>query len=296
VSDQPTPETLVADLLALLDLAPGAAGDTFIGPRKKDGVGRVFGGQVVAQALVAAERTVDEERIAHSLHCYFLRGGSEDHPIDYQVRRDFDGGSFSNRRVNASQQGKPIFNLTASFQRPQQGLHHQYSEMPKVPPPEDLKSDAEFRRELAELVPNAYRDRMLTPWPIDTRPVEPRGWSEPIKAAPLLHSWFRTVAPLPDDPRIHRAVLAYASDMQLLATSTRPHGLNWFRGEIKAASLDHAVWFHEPFRADEWLLHVTDSPWAGGARGFTRGQVFAQDGRLVASTAQEGMIRAVERE
>ena len=293
--DQPTPETLVAELLVLLDLAPGG-GDTFVGPRKPGGVGRVFGGQVVAQALVAAERTVDEDRVAHSLHCYFLRGGSEDHEIDYQVRRDFDGGSFSNRRVNASQQGKPIFNLAASFQRPQHGLHHQFPQMPRVPPPEDLKSDAEFRRELAGLVPNAYRDRMLAPWPIDTRPVEPRGWLERVEGPPLLHSWFRAVAPPPDNPRIHRAVLAYASDMQLLATSTRPHGLNWFRGEIKAASLDHAVWFHEPFRADEWLLHVTDSPWAGGARGFTRGQVFSQDGRLVASTAQEGMIRPVERE
>lgn len=293
--DSPTPEQLVAELVALLDLEPSGT-DSFVGPRKKGGVGRVFGGQVVAQALVAAERTVEEDRVAHSLHCYFLRGGSEDHEIDYLVNRDFDGGSFSNRRVVASQLGKPIFNLTASFQRPQEGLHHQFPAMPDVPAPEELKSDSEFRRELAELVPNSYRDRMLRPWPIDTRPVEPRDWIEPVAGPPLLHSWFRTVAPLPDDPRVHRAVLAYASDMQLLATATRPYGLNWYRGEIKAASLDHAVWFHEPFRADEWLLHVTDSPWAGGARGFTRGQVFAQDGRLVASTAQEGMIRAVKRD
>lgn len=292
---EPAPDALVADLLALLDLEP-RGDDSFVGRRKKGGVGRVFGGQVVAQALIAAERTVEDDRIAHSLHCYFLRGGSEDHEIDYRVSRDFDGGSFSNRRVVASQQGKPILNLAASFQRPQQGLHHQFPTMPDVPPPDAVKSDAELRRELAELVPNGYRDRMLAPWPIDTRQVEPRGWSEPVKGPPLLHSWFKTVAPMPDDSRLHRAVLAYASDMQLLSTSTRPHGINWYRGEVKAASLDHAVWFHEPFRADEWLLHVTDSPWAGGARGFTRGQVFTQDGRLVASTAQEGMIRAVERD
>lgn len=294
-SIHPTPEALVADLVLLLDLEP-RGGDRFAGRRKKGGVGRVFGGQAIAQALGAAELTVDEDRPCHSLHCYFLRGGSDDHPIEYQVRRDFDGNSFSNRRVIASQQGQPILNLTASFQKPQDGLEHQYSQMPSVPEPEELKSDTQLRRELAELLPNQYRDRLLAPWPIDTRPVEPRDWMQPEPNEPLAHCWFRAIAPLPDDPRIHRAVLAYASDMHLLATSTRPHGVNWYRGEIKAASLDHAIWFHEPFRADEWLLHVTDSPWAGGSRGFTRGQIFSRDGRLVASTSQEGMIRPVKRD
>ena len=293
-STSPTPEGLVADLVLLLDLEP-RGDDRFMGRRKKGGVGRVFGGQAIAQALGAAERTVDEDRHCHSLHCYFLRGGSEDYPIDFKVERDFDGGSFSNRRVVASQQGQPILNLTASFQKPQDGLEHQHPVMPTVPGPDELKSDAQLRRDLSELLPNSYRDRLLTPWPIDTRPVEPRDWMEPEKSEPVTHSWFRTVAELPDDPRVHRAVLAYASDMHLLATSTRPHGINWYRGEIKAASLDHAIWFHEPFRADEWLLHVTDSPWAGGSRGFTRGQIFSADGRLVASTAQEGLIRPVER-
>jgi len=292
-SASPTPETLVADLVLLLDLEPRGE-DRFAGRRKKGGVGRVFGGQAIAQALGAAERTVDEARQCHSLHCYFLRGGSEDYPIDFKVERDFDGGSFSNRRVVASQQGQPILNLTASFQAPQKGLEHQHPVMPGVPGPDELKSDATLRRELSELLPNQYRDRLLTPWPIDTRPVEPRDWMVPEKNDPVTHSWFRTVAELPDDPRVHRAVLAYASDMHLLATSTRPHGVNWYRGEIKAASLDHAIWFHEPFRADEWLLHVTDSPWAGGSRGFTRGQIFSADGRLVASTAQEGLIRRIE--
>jgi acyl-CoA thioesterase-2 len=291
-SAAPTPEALVADLVLLLDLEP-RGNDRFVGRRKKGGVGRVFGGQAIAQALGAAERTVDENRQCHSLHCYFLRGGSEDYAIDFRVERDFDGGSFSNRRVVASQQGQPILNLTASFQTAQPGLEHQHPVMPAVPAPDRLKSDAALRRELSELLPNQYRDRLLAPWPIDTRPVEPRDWMEPEKTEPVTHSWFRAVAELPDDPRVHRAVLAYASDMHLLATSTRPHGINWYRGEIKAASLDHAIWFHEPFRADEWLLHVTDSPWAGSSRGFTRGQIFSADGRLVASTAQEGLIRPV---
>lgn len=293
-SVSPTPEALVADLVLLLDLEP-RGNDRFVGRRKKGGIGRVFGGQAIAQALGAAELTVEEDRHCHSLHCYFLRGGSEDYPIDFKVERDFDGGSFSNRRVVASQEGRPILNLTASFQTAQKGLEHQHPRMPDVPGPDELKSDAQLRRELSELLPNQYRDRLLQPWPIDTRPVEPRDWMEPRESDPVTHSWFRTVAQLPDDPRVHRAVLAYASDMHLLSTSTRPHGINWYRGEIKAASLDHAIWFHEPFRADEWLLHVTDSPWAGGSRGYNRGQIFSADGRLVASTTQEGMIRPVER-
>lgn len=288
----PTPEQLVADLVLLLDLEP-RGGDSFTGRRKQGGVGRVFGGQAIAQALAAAERTVPEDRPAHSLHAYFLRGGSEDHEIDYHVRRDFDGGHFSNRRVVASQQGQPILNLAASFQTPEDGLEHQFPPMPDVPGPDELKPDAVLRRELAALIPEQHRERLLAPWPVDTRPVELRDWISPAKGEPVTHIWFRTVAPLPDDPRVHRAVLAYASDMHLLGTSTRPHGLSWYRGEIKPASLDHAIWFHAPFRADEWLLHVTDSPWAGGGRGFNRGQIFSEDGRLVASTTQEGLIRKV---
>lgn len=289
-----TEESLVADLVHLLDL-DARGEDCFVGRRKKGGVGRVFGGQVIAQALGAAERTVDDSRHAHSLHCYFLRGGNEDFEIDFKVNRDFDGGSFSNRHVLASQQGQPIFNLTASFQKPEQGLEHQYPDMPQVPGPEGIESDGELRRQLAELVPNQYRDRLLTPWPIEVRQVEPRHWIEKVATPPLLHIWFKTVAPLPDDLRIHRAVLAYASDMHLLGTAARPHALSWYRAELKAASLDHAIWFHAPFRADEWLLHVTEAPWAGGGRGYTRGQIFSQDGRLVASTSQEGMIRPAKR-
>ncbi len=293
-STSPTPERLVADLVLLLNLAPHGE-NRFVGRRKLGGIGRVFGGQAIAQALGAAELTVDEDRHPHSLHAYFLRGGSEDSPTEYLVRRDFDGGSFSNRRVIASQNGEPILNLTASFQRPQDGYEHQFAQMPNVPPPDDLKSDQQLRREFAEHAPEAFRQMLLQPWPIDLRPVEARDWLNPVKREPLAHCWFRTVASLPDDPRVHRAVLSYASDFQLLSTSALPHAVSWQRGDLKVASLDHAIWFHEPFRADQWLLYVTESPWAGGARGFNRGQIFSSDGRLVASVAQEGMIRPVKR-
>jgi acyl-CoA thioesterase-2 len=285
-----TPEQLVAGLLKLLEVKPEGE-DRFTGRRKRGGVGRVFGGEVIAQALNAAEATVGEDRGAHSLHAYFLRGGSEEHPGDYQVSRDFDGGSFSNRRVVASQQGRPILNLTASFQRHEEGLHHIEAKMPDVAPPEELEPEVEVRRRFAETARPEARQHFLAPRPIEMRAVEGRHWTNPKPAPPRANSWFKTVAPLPDDPRVHRAILAYASDMSLLGTCALPHGLSWARGEVISASLDHAVWFHEPFRADEWLLYSTDSPWSGGGRGFNRGSIFTRDGRLVASVAQEGMIR-----
>ncbi len=287
-----TPEQLVTGLLKLLEVKPEGE-DRFAGRRKRGGVGRVFGGEVIAQALNAAEATVADDRAAHSLHAYFLRGGSEDHPSDYQVSRDFDGGSFSNRRVVASQQGRPILNLTASFQRHEEGLHHIEAKMPDVAPPEELESEVDVRRRFAETARPEARHHFLAPRPIEMRAVEGRHWTNPKPAPPRANSWFKTVAALPDDPCIHRAILAYASDMSLLGTCALPHGLSWARGEVVSASLDHAVWFHEPFRADEWLLYSTDSPWSGGERGFNRGQIFTRDGRLVASVAQEGMIRKV---
>ncbi|MDE2435428.1 MAG: acyl-CoA thioesterase II [Sphingomonadales bacterium] len=287
-----TPEQLVSGLIKLLEVKPQGQ-DQFIGRKKRGGVGRVFGGQVIAQALLAAEATVDPARAAHSLHAYFLRGGSEDFETDYAVERDFDGGSFSNRRVVASQQGRPILNLTASFQKQEQGLHHVDAPMPDVPPPESLESETVVRRRFADQARPEQRHHFLAPRPVEMRAVEGRHWTNPKPAPPRSHSWFRAVAPLPDDPRIHRAILAYASDMTLLGTAMLPHGLSWSRGEVMSASLDHAVWFHEPFRADEWLLYATDSPWSGYGRGFNRGQVFTRDGRLVASVAQEGMIRRV---
>lgn len=293
VRSGPTPEQLVADLVLLLDLEQ-RGGDKFVGHKQKDGYGRVFGGQAIAQALGAARRTVPDSRHTNSLHAYFLRSASDDHPIEYRVKRDLDGRSFSNRRVVASQNGKPILNLTASFQEPQEGPSHQSAIMPDVAPPEELEPDAAIRKRVAEELPEGpLRNLMLRPRPLDIRSVEPRNWQSPGKRDPIAHCWFRTVAPLPDDQPIHRAVLAYASDFQLLATAIQPHGLSFHRGEVKAASLDHAIWFHGAFRADEWLLYVTDSPWSGLARGFGRGQIFTRDGRLVASTAQEGMMRAV---
>lgn len=290
----PTPEQLVAELILLFDLE-AHGGDKFIGRRQIEGTGRVFGGQAIAQALVAARRTVPDDRHTHSLHAYFLRSGSDSLPIEFRVKRDLDGRSFSNRRVVASQNGEPILNLIASFQKPQEGPHHQYPRMPEVPPPEDLEPDAAIRRRFAETMPEGLlRNLMLRPRPIDIRSVEPRNWQSPGKREPVAHCWFRTVAPLPDMQPLHRAVAAYASDFQLLGTAIQPHGLSFHKGEIKAASLDHAIWFHGEFRADDWLLYVTESPWSGLARGFGRGQIFTRDGRLVASVAQEGMLREVK--
>jgi len=286
-----TPEELVAELVLLLDLEQ-KGGDRFIGRRQKGGTGRIFGGQVIAQALGAARRTVPDDRHAHSLHAYFLRSGSDDLPVEYRVKRDLDGRSFSNRRVVASQNGEPVLNLIASYQKPQEGPHHQFAVMPDVPPPEDLEPDALIRQRVAKDLPEGpLRNLMLRQRPIDIRSVEPRNWQSPGKREPTAHCWFRTVATLPDSRPIHRAVLAYASDFQLLSTAIQPHGVSFHLGQVKAASLDHAIWFHDDFRVDDWLLYVTDSPWSGLARGFGRGQIFSRDGRLVASVAQEGMIR-----
>ena len=257
------PTALVDGLLRLLDVADSGA-DHFAGARKPGGVGRVFGGQVIAQALASAERTVAPDRPVHSLHAYFLRGGNEDFGIDFEVLRDLDGGSFANRRVVASQQDKdgtvrPILTMVASFHKREPGVEHA-EPMPDVPAPEGLRSEADLRAEFADKVPEAMRRMMLMPRPIELRPVEPRHWMGGQPREPLSHTWFRAVAPLPDDPKIHRAVLAYASDMTLLGTSTLPHGISWHKGNMMGASLDHAIWFHDDFRADEWLLYVCDSP------------------------------------
>ncbi len=284
-----TPASLVADLIDLLDVEEIDT-DLFRGRRSTGGVGRVFGGQVIAQALQAAQRSTDEPKIAHSLHAYFMRAGSEDHPIIYRVVRDFDGKSFATRRVIAMQRGTPILNLAASFQTPEDGFVHQDT-MPDVPDPETLPTEAEIRAQAAENVEERFRKQLTRARPIEIRPVFPRQWFDPQPAPPLQQSWFRAVAPLGDDAAMHRAVLAYASDMALLGTCMLPHGINWTTPGFQTASLDHALWLHEDFRADEWLLYATDSPWAGHARGMNRGSIFTRDGRLVASVAQEGLIR-----
>ena len=290
-SDDYSPERLVSGLVRLLTVQQ-ESDDRFQGHKQKDGIGRVFGGQVLAQGLMAAQATVPNEFVAHSLHAYFLRGGREGIDIGYQTARDFEGRSFANRRVVASQEDKAILNLTASFQRPEEGMEHQESEMPDVSAPEDLPSDMELRRKIAEKIQNEDQRKMMTrPRPIDMRTVDRLHWMNKEPAEPYAHTWFRTVAPLPDDPAIHRAVIAFASDYTLLGTSALPHGLSWMRGELVAASLDHALWFHRPARADEWLLYATDSPWSGGGRGFNRGRIFDRAGQLVASVAQEGMMR-----
>ncbi|MCX8476138.1 MAG: acyl-CoA thioesterase II [Sphingomonas sp.] len=286
---EPTPADLVTQLTTLLDVEEIDT-DLYRGPRQPGGVGRVFGGQVIAQALQAAQRSVEGNRIAHSLHAYFMRPGDENHPIVYRVVRDFEGRSFANRRVIAMQKGKPILNMTASFQTPSEGLNHQDA-MPDVPDPESLRSERELREEIRDQVPEKFRRFFLRARPIEIRPVNPRNWFAPDRMDPHQHSWFRVVAPLPDDLALHRAMLAYASDMTLLGTCLLPHGVSWMTGDVQTASLDHAIWLHEPFRFDEWLLYTTDSPWAGHARGFNRGRIYARDGRLVASVAQEGLIR-----
>ena len=288
----PTPEELAQTLVDLLDVEEIDT-DLYRGRRGDDGYGRVFGGQVLAQALQAAQRSTDADKAAHSLHAYFMRPGAEDHPIVYRVVRDFDGKSFATRRVIATQKGVPILSLTCSLQRPEAGLAHQDA-MPDVPPPEALKSDLEIRIESADQMPERFRASFTRPRMIESRPVNPRSWFKPEKQEPHQASWFRVVAPVADDPALHRAILTYASDMSLLGTATLAHGVNWMTHKLQTASLDHAVWLHEDFRADEWLLYVCDSPWAGHARGFNRGKIFARDGRLVASAAQEGLIRLRE--
>ncbi len=288
----PTPAQLAQQLVDLLDIEEIDT-DLYRGPRGTDGFGRVFGGQVIAQALQAAQRSTEAPKQAHSLHAYFMRPGDESHPILYRVVRDFDGKSFATRRVIATQRGVPILNLACSLQAPEGGLAHQDA-MPDVPPPEELTSDRDLRLAMIDRIPEKFRAMFLRPRMVDIRPVSPRSWLDPVQQEPRQNSWFRVVAPIGDDPALHRAILAYASDMSLLGTATLAHGVNWMTHKLQTASLDHALWLHEDFRADDWLLYVCDSPWAGHARGFNRGKIFARDGRLVASVAQEGLIRLRE--
>ena len=295
-ADAPAPEPsareLVDGLVRLLAVEEIDV-DLHRGARLPGGRGRVFGGQVVAQALAAAMRSVEGGHVAHSLHAYFMRPGDDALPIVYRVERDFDGRSFVNRRVIAQQRGRPILNMTASFQVPESGLEHADA-MPDVPPPEGLDSEVELvrrERERGAALPEGFG----RPRPIEMRPVAPRSLLAPQVRPPSYAVWFRAAAALGDDPDVHRAVLAYATDMALLGTSMLPHGVGWLTPGMQTASLDHALWLHAPVRADGWLLYVTDSPWAGGGRGFNRGRIFTREGRLVADVAQEGLIRRRQR-
>lgn len=284
----------VGDLLTLLDIERLEL-DLFRGqsPDEEESQ-RVFGGQVIAQALVAAYRTVPDDRTCHSLHAYFIRPGDPKVPIIYQVDHSRDGGSFTTRRVVAIQHGKQIFNLAASFHVAEDGWHHQHT-MPDVTGPETLGDRVEWRKQFAEKLPERHRGHFLRPRPIEMREIEPLDPLKPAKASDVHHLWFRVARPIDEAPWLHHCLLAYASDMALLGTGNRPHGISWMTGELMSASLDHAMWFHAPLKFDEWHLYTMDSPYAGGARSFNRGSVFDSNGRLVASVAQEGLMRKVVR-
>ncbi len=249
----------------------------------------VFGGQVLGQALVAAQATVSE-RPAHSLHAYFVRPGDMAAPIVYDVERIRDGRSFTVRRVHAIQHGRPIFSLMASFQTTEPGPAHQAT-MPQVPAPEELDSQEQWRQRWLADCPEPLRPGFTRELAIEFRLVDPRNPFRPEPQAPQQAVWFRAAGRLPDEPALHRSVLAYASDFNLLSTAMRPHGLSYMQKHMVVASLDHALWFHRPLRADDWLLYAMDSPSAHGARGLSRGLIFSRDGTLVASTVQESLMR-----
>jgi acyl-CoA thioesterase II len=286
--------TSVADkLLELLDIEQlevdmfrglGSGGETTT---------RIFGGQVIAQALMAAYRTV-EDRLCHSLHAYFIRPGDPSIPVIYQVDRARDGGSFTTRRVVAIQHGKQIFNLSASFHVQEEGWDYQHP-MREVGNPEDWPSRAETREAYVDRIPEKYREEFLRERPIELREVAPRDMFDPEVESDVNQLWFRMEAAKGQSPQMQHCLLAYASDMNLLGSSLRPHGLTWFKGNVMTASLDHAMWFHAPIEFSDWHLYDLDAPWTGGARGFNRGAIYSQNGQLVASVAQEGLMRPVKR-
>ncbi len=294
--DSNSPETasrqrdseVLADLLQLMCLER-LEENLFRGESRDIGSNRVFGGQVLGQALSAATRTV-AERVVHSLHAYFLRAGDMEAPIVYEVDRSRDGRSFTSRRVVAIQHGRPILNLAASFQRVEQGLEHQV-DMPDVPPPEELPDSRHYNREIVNKMPEKMRRYLSIQRPFEFRHVEQRDLLKPQKYPPRQHVWFRALGSLPDKPELHRNLLAYVSDYNLIGTAVLPHGVSYLHGRLQMASLDHAMWFHREARLDQWLLYALDSPSASGARGLARGQVFTRAGTLVASTAQEGLMR-----
>ncbi len=279
------------DLISLLHLER-IEDNIFRGDSRDIGSAQVFGGQVLGQALSAAQHTV-EDRVAHSLHSYFLRRGDMNAPIIYEVDRARDGGSFSMRRVVAIQHGRPIFNLAASFQVVEEGLEHQ-AEMPDVPSPNGLPNSVEVAKAVLDKIPMKMRRFMTADRPFEFRPVRPMNFTDPEKRPPVRHVWIRTVSPIADVDVLHQNLLAYVSDYELLGTATMPHGLSFARGNVIMASLDHALWFHRPVRVDQWLLYSMDSPNMSGARGYARGQFFTEDGVLVASTSQEGLVRVVD--
>lgn len=281
----------LTDLLRQFDLERIEV-NLFRGESRDIGAPQVFGGQVLGQALMAAYATVDSHDV-HSLHAYFLRRGDFNAPIVYHVDRARDGHSFSARRVVAIQHGEQIFNMSASFQVREPGLEHQLP-MPDVPLPEKLQDSDTPPLEVLEQLPEKLQRMFEKQRPFEFRAVEPIDYLRPRPLPPLQHVWLRAVGQLPDDERLHRCLLAYVSDYNLLNTAVRPHSSSYLSGNLVMASIDHAMWFHRPLRVDEWMLYTMESPSASGARGFTRGMLHSRDGRLIASTAQEGLIRVAK--
>lgn len=277
------------DLLALLKLEVIEQG-IYRGQSQDLGFKALFGGQVMGQALSAAKETIDEDRFVHSLHSYFLRPGDASKPVVYELETIRDGKSFSTRRVQAIQYGKPIFYMTASFQSGEDGLSHQ-AQMPVVQGPEDLASIEEINEKYRSYIPEPLQNKLLSEKPIEIRPVTTYDWIHPQKTEAKNYLWLKTNGNLPDDLRIHKYMLAYASDFNFLPTALFPHGKTFWQPNFQLATIDHAMWFHRDFRFDDWLLYAIDSPSASGGRGLVRGQIFNRDGLLVASTIQEGVMR-----
>ena len=278
------------ELLDILDLER-LEHNLYRGRSPQVGWQRVFGGQVIGQSLAAAQRTVGDDRHVHSLHCYFMLPGDPSVPIVYQVDRLRDGGSFTTRRVTAIQHGHAIFALQCSFQREEVGLEHQMPMPLDVPPPEGLRTQFELIEQLGHRIPEAVRKFWARERPLEIKPVNIEHYTSREKLPPHQNVWVRMTGTVPDDRRLQAAILAYLSDMTLLETSTFAHGRMGFDPQIQMASLDHAMWFHRPHKLDDWLLYTQDSPNTIGARGFSRGFLYGRDGRLIASTAQEGLIR-----
>lgn len=277
------------DLLNLLTLETIEDG-LYRGQSQDLGFGAVFGGQVIGQALSAAKETLPPERVSHSFHSYFLRPGDAKKPIVYDVENIRDGKSFSARRVQAIQYGKPIFYMTASFQQQEQGFEHQ-DVMPQVPGPEGLVSDLDIYREHEELIPAPLRNKFICEKPIEMRFVTPYNPFKPEKDEPKRYVWLKANGNMPADIRVHKYLLAYASDFNFLPTALQPHGVSFAQPNMQVATIDHAMWFHRDFRMDDWVLYAIDSPSASGQRGLVRGQIYTRDGVLVASTIQEGVMR-----
>jgi len=277
------------DLIERLDLEK-LEEDLFRGNSPQNGWQRVFGGLVIAQALMAAQRCVDADRLVHSLHAYFMRPGDPSVPIVYQVERIRDGASFTTRRVLAIQHGKAIFSMSASFQLEEPGFDHQVA-IPDVPRPEQLMGEMEFREAFLAKAPDMVKKYWGRERPIEIRPVSLVHYLSKEKLDPQAHIWVRATGIVPEDGHYRAAILAYLSDMTLLDTSLYAHGTSIFDPDLQVASLDHAMWFHRPCALDDWLLYTQDSPSAAGARGMTRGSIFTRDGSLIASVAQEGLIR-----